>query len=83
MKQEMDTSRHIMLSSRQGIVTELERLGGTLDSDRYILRYHKASETTGLILDVAATSDCTPWVGFRYQNAHWSFVKQPIAQNPD
>ena len=82
MKQDVETSRHIMLSSRLGIITELERIGDALGSDQYILRYHRASEIAGLILDVAAPSDRIPWVGFHYQNAHWSFLKQVVAQNP-
>jgi hypothetical protein len=63
---EVETSRHVLLSSDRGVVTELERL----PSDEYIIRYHRSASDAGIILD-----DGT-WIGFRYRDAHWSFVKQ-------
>ena len=63
---ESETSRHVMLSSGRGVVTELERL----TADQYIIRYHKSSADAGVILDTGS------WIGFRYSDAHWSFVKR-------
>ena len=63
---EIEPSRHVILSSVRGVVTELERL----PSDEYIIRYHKSSADADIILDAG------PWTGFRYRDAHWSFVKQ-------
>ena len=69
-------SRHIMLSSLRGMVTEVERIGAVSGSGEcYVLRYHKASGDTGMILNVGAPSDSMSWIGFRFRDAHWSFVK--------
>ena len=62
---EMETSRHVILSSVRGVITELERL----QADKYIIRYHKSSASTGLVLETSS------WIGFRYRDSHWSFVK--------
>jgi len=71
------TPRHVMLSSLRGVITEVELVGATSGSGScYVLRYHKASENADLILDVGAPSDQKPWIGFRFHDAHWSFVKQ-------
>ncbi len=69
-------SRHIMLSSLQGMVTEVERIGAAAGAgDCYVLRYHKGSVDTGMILDVGQPADSMSWIGFRFRDAHWSFVK--------
>ena len=62
---EFETSRHITISTTRGVVTEMERI----DPDQYTLRYLKSSTEAGMILE-------TGWIGFRYRDAHWSFVKQ-------
>ena len=67
-------SRHIMLSSLQGMVTEVERIGAAA-GDCYVLRYHKGSVDTGMILNVGQPADSMSWIGFRFRDAHWSFVK--------
>ena len=77
-----EKSRHIMLSSLRGVVTQLERVG-TRGSRQYILRYHKASESVGAVLDIGAAPDRMPWVGFRYQDAHWSFIQKILAKKPE
>src|SRR5438876_10729579 len=70
-------SRHIMLSSLRGMVTEVERMGETSGSGEcYVLRYHKASGDTGVLLHVAEPSDSMPWTGFRCRDTHWRFVKR-------
>ena len=79
-----EMSRHIMLSNLHGVVTELERIGARSGSgDQYLLRYHKTSETMSVILDVSGPSDRMPWIGFRYQDAHWSFIEQSLRRNTD
>jgi hypothetical protein len=61
----MKATRHVILSSAGGVITEMERLKG----DKYIIRYHKSSASTGLVLETGS------WIGFRYRDSHWSFVK--------
>ena len=69
-------SRHIMLSSLRGMVTEVERIGAASGAgDCYVLRYHKASVDTSMILNVGEPADSMSWIGFRFRDAHWSFVK--------
>jgi hypothetical protein len=71
------TPRHIMLSSLRGVVTEVELVGAASGSGGcYVLRYHRASKNVDMILDVGDPSDQMPWIGFRFHDAHWSFVKQ-------
>jgi hypothetical protein len=62
----MEPSRHVTLSSSRGVVTETEKV----KADQYVVRCHKSSSHPGFTLDVGA------WIGFRYCNAHWSFVKR-------
>ncbi|HEY2381542.1 MAG TPA: hypothetical protein VGK48_10230 [Terriglobia bacterium] len=61
-----ETSRHVILSNARGVVTEFERL----QADDYIIRCHKSSAEAGAVLETGS------WIGFRYHDAHWSFVKQ-------
>ena len=61
----MKTSRHVMLSSAGGVITEMERL----EADKYLIRYHKSSESAGVVLEAGS------WIGFRYRDSHFSFVK--------
>lgn len=61
-----EPSRHVILSKARGVVTELERL----QTDDYIIRHHKSSADAGVILKTGS------WIGFRYRDAHWSFVEQ-------
>lgn len=64
-------SRHVMLANSRGVITELELVGATAGSgEMYVIRYHRASRDAGRILDAGS------WIGFRYRDAHWSFVKQ-------
>ena len=63
---EIEPSRHVLFSSARGVVTEIERL----TTDEYIVRYHKSSADARVVLDAGS------WIGFRYRDAHWSFVKQ-------
>jgi len=62
---EVKTSRHIILSSVGGVITEMERL----KKNKYIIRYHKSSASVGVVLETGS------WIGFRYRDSHWSFVK--------
>ena len=62
-------ARHVTLSTTRGVITELELVGAPA-GDVYLIRYRKASEGAGKILDSGS------WIGFRYHEAHWSFVKQ-------
>ena len=71
------TPRHVMLSSLNGVITEVELVGATSGSGScYVLRYHKASGDTGVLLHVGEPSDSMSWTGFRFRDAHWSFVKK-------
>ena len=62
-------SRHVMLSTTCGIITELEVLDAS-SGEVYLIRYRSASEGAGKILETGS------WIGFRYRDSHWSFVKQ-------
>jgi hypothetical protein len=62
-------SRHVMLSTNRGVTTELEVLGAP-SGDVYLIRYRDASEGAGKLMETGS------WIGFRYHDAHWSFVKQ-------
>jgi hypothetical protein len=71
------TARHVMLSSQRGMITEVELVGAASGSGGcYVLRYHKTSGDVDMILDVGDPSDQMSWIGFRYHDAHWSFVRQ-------
>ena len=61
--------RHVMLSTTRGMITELEVLDAP-SGEMYLIRYRSASEGAGKILETGS------WIGFRYRDAHWSFVKQ-------
>ena len=62
-------ARHVSLSSTRGLITELELVGAPA-GDMYLIRYRKASDGAGKLFDSGS------WIGFRYHEAHWSFVKQ-------
>ena len=62
-------SRHVILSMAKGVITEMELLGAP-SGDAYMVRSRHASSGIGQIID------STSWIGFRYHDAHWSFVKQ-------
>ena len=63
---QIEPSRHIILSNEGGVITELEKL----ETDEYIIRYHKSTADAGIVLEAGS------WIGFRYRDGHWSFVKQ-------
>ena len=62
-------SRHVMISTAQGVITELE-LTDAVCADGYVIRQRNASGGVGQVMDSGS------WIGFRYHDAHWSFVKQ-------
>jgi len=63
---QFESSRHIFISNARGVITELE----SLQADDYIIRYHKSSADARFLLDACS------WIGFRYRDEHWSFVKR-------
>jgi hypothetical protein len=62
-------SRHVMLSTTRGVITEME-LADASSADAYIIRRRNVSGGVGQIMDSGS------WIGFRYHDSHWSFVKQ-------
>ena len=60
--------RHVMMSTARDVITELE-LSGASSGEGYLIRQRHASGGVGQIVDSGS------WVGFRYHDAHWSFVK--------
>jgi hypothetical protein len=62
-------SRHVMLSTTRGMITELELSGAPFGCE-YVIRSRDASGGVGQIVD------CDSWIGFRYHGTNWSFVKQ-------
>jgi hypothetical protein len=69
------STRHVTLSNTRGMITELEMgKGASAAAGRYVLRYHKSDNATDALLDIS-TSDSASWMGFRYRDTQWSFVK--------
>src|SRR6187549_909740 len=69
------STRHVTLSRGRGMVTELEMgNAGFTAGGQYLLRYHKSDKPGEVILDIS-TNDAASWVGFRYRNTQWSFIK--------
>ena len=62
-------TRHVMLSKSRGMITEVENVAGA-GSGMYVIRHHTAAR------DAASIFDAGSWVGFRYRDANWSFLKQ-------
>jgi hypothetical protein len=60
--------RHVMMCTARDVITELE-LSGASSGDEYLIRQRHASGGVGQIVDSGS------WIGFRYHDAHWSFVK--------
>jgi hypothetical protein len=54
-----------MLSNARGVITEIEQV----QADDYIIRHHRSSADAGKVLEAGS------WIGFRYCDLHWSFVK--------
>ena len=60
-----------MLSKSRGVITELENIASASGpGNMYVIRYHKATRDAGRIFDAGS------WIGFRYRDANWSFLKQ-------
>lgn len=68
-------TRHITVSTQQGMVTELEMMGqGFGPGERYILRFHKTRSASDR-LDVADPDrTSTAWSGFCYRNNEMSML---------
>ena len=62
-------SRHVMLSTTRGVITELEVVDAP-SGEMYLIRYRSAAEGAGKILETGS------WIGFRYRDSHWSFVQR-------
>ncbi|HEY2384905.1 MAG TPA: hypothetical protein VGK48_27335 [Terriglobia bacterium] len=75
-------SRHITLSTQQGMVTELELMGqGFGPGEQYILRYHQtAPNSTDRLEMVIPEAPSAPWSGFRYRNNEISVLM--VRQGP-
>jgi hypothetical protein len=57
------------------MVTELEMGDASFTAGaRYVLRYHRADKSATPVLHIRS-SGSESWMGFRYQNTQWSFVK--------
>ena len=63
-------SRHVMLSTMRGVITELELTDVPGADASYVIRHWPASGGVGLIMESGS------WIGFRYHDTHWSFVEQ-------
>ena len=69
------STRHVTLSSERGMITELEMdNAGFAAGGQYLLRYHKSDKAGEAILDIT-TNDASSWIGFRYRDTQWSFIK--------
>lgn len=71
--------RHIILTTTKGMITELEKVGETPDNGKqYVFRCRKAPQISDVIFDTQS-SDASLWMGFRYRDAHWSFINRIAA----
>jgi len=70
------TTRHITVSTQQGMVTELELIGqGFGAGERYILRYHKTPSNLADRLEMSIPDAASAsWSGFRYRNHELSVL---------
>ena len=73
------TTRHITVSTQQGMVTELEMMGqGFGPGEQYILRYHQtAANSIGRLEMVIPDPRSADWSGFRYRNNEISLLMVP------
>jgi hypothetical protein len=57
------------------MITELEMgNAGFAAGSQYLLRYHKSDGPGDAILNIN-TNDAASWMGFRYRDTQWSFIK--------
>ena len=75
-------SRHISVSSFDGMVTEVGTVGST-DTGAYFVRCHEAPHRGSGLLDFGALQDPTIYTGFHYQDGQWSFVMRRHSQTED
>ena len=76
-------TRHITLSKQQGMITELELVGGGLDAgDRYMLRYQMPASDSVNVFDVGNPDlRSVSWTGFRYRDEQISVLLQRQGQS--
>jgi hypothetical protein len=55
-----------MLSNARGVITEIEQVR----TDDYVIRHLKSPAEISNVMDAGS------WVGFRYSDDHWSFLKR-------
>jgi hypothetical protein len=57
------------------MITELEMgNAGFAAGGQYLLRYHKSDKPAEAILNISS-KDAASWIGFRYRDTQWSFLK--------
>jgi hypothetical protein len=68
--------RHIIVSTQQGMVTELESIGnGFGPGERYILRYHRTTPNSTVRLEMnVPEAPSLAWSGFCYRNNEISML---------
>jgi hypothetical protein len=65
----------ILLSHRQGVVTESQRIAEGMSEDYYIVRSHETSNELGSLIDAGFSTDSARMAGFRYREGQWSFSR--------
>lgn len=83
--------RHIILTTTKGMITELEKVGVTPQNGKqYVFRCRKAPQISDVIFDTESSDGSSAkrkrggaqpqeWTGFRYRDAHWSFINRIAA----
>jgi hypothetical protein len=63
-------TRHITVSTQEGMVTELELTGQGFGSGQtYMLRYHKTATASASSFEISVPeASSASWSGFRYRN---------------
>ena len=71
-------TRHITVSTQEGVVTELELTGHDLGSGEwYVLRCHQAASASANSFDIPVPEPSSAsWSGFRYRNNEVSILLQ-------
>jgi hypothetical protein len=75
-------TRHITVSKQQGMITELELMGGFGAGERYLLRYHQSASDSAIALGLGvADLRSVLWMGFRYRNDEVSVLLERQGQS--
>jgi hypothetical protein len=82
-RNQQDGSRHVSVSSFDGVVTEVGTLEGPVTGETHVIRCHRVAVTDSGMLDFGALQDPQLFSGFRYQDDQWSFIMRKRSHSKD